>query len=360
MNNLFKLTAGLAALSLVYGCTKPETHDARVDPQAVIILKALPGSGNQQAFTGVVTARVQSDLGFRVGGKVTERLVDVGQVVRKGQPLMKIDPIDLNLATTSQRAAVAAAKANQVQAAADLARLDGLVEQGAISAQAFDLAKATADTAKARLAAAEAEANVALNAGNYAVLFADVDGVVVTTLAEPGQVVTAGQIVVKLAKEGPREAAINLPEVIRPTIGSDAKATLYGTNSNASPAKLRELSDSADPLTRTFSARYVLQGQAAKAPLGSTITVRLEGKEDGKIVVPLGALYDSGQGTGVWVFNIKTSAVNFRKVEVDSIAEESASISNGLSQGEQIIALGAHLLHEGEVVRPVESRLAAR
>lgn len=360
MSNLFKLTVGMAVLSLAYGCTKPEAHDARVDPQAVIVVKALPSSGNQQAFTGVVTARVQSDLGFRVGGKITERLVDVGQMVKKGQPLLKLDPIDLNLATTSQRAAVAAAKASQIQAAADLARLDGLVEQGAISAQAYDLAKATADTAKARLAAAEAEANVALNAGNYAVLFADVDGVVVSTLAEPGQVVSAGQIVIRLAKEGAREAAINLPEIIRPSIGSEAKASLYGNSKDTSPAKLRELSDSADPLTRTFAARYVLQGLAAKAPLGSTITVRLEGKDDGKIVVPLGALYDSGQGTGVWIYNSKTSAVSFRKVEVESIAEESASISNGLSQGEEIIALGAHLLHEGEVVRPVESRLAAQ
>lgn len=360
MNTPFRLTVSLSLIMLASACSQSQGHDARLDPQPVVVTKVQPGDGNKKVFTGVITARTQSDLGFRVAGKVTERLVDVGQPVKKGQPLLKLDPADLKLAAASQKAAVAAAKANQIQAEADLARLNGLVEQGAISAQVFDQAKAAADTATAKLAAAVAEANVALNAETYSVLPADVDGVVVATLAEPGQVVEAGQIVVKLAKEGAREAAINLPETIRPTIGSFGLANVYGDDSKSTPARLRELADSADPITRTFSARYVLQGAAAKAPLGSTITISLNGKEDKNLVVPLGALYDAGQGPGVWILDGKKSAVHYRKVAVENITENEALISGGLQPGEDVIALGAHLLHEGETVRVIENRVASK
>ena len=351
--------ATFTLLLAVVACSKPPVHDVRTDPQPVIVTKVTNGDAGENVFTGIVTARVQSDLGFRIGGKVTERFVDVGQSVKKGQPLLKLDPTDLSLSTSGLKASVAAAKAIQVQADADLARLEGLVEQGAVSAQTYDLAKAAAATAKAKLAEAEAAANVTSNAERYALLIADVDGVIVATLAEPGQVVQAGQVVIKIAKNGPREAAINLPETIRPSIGSVGQAMLYGDNGKSSPAKLREIADSADPATRTFSAKYILQGSTADAPLGSTITISFSHKASTSLAVPLGALYDPGQGTGVWVFNRPASNVHFKNVKVASLTDDQAIITNGLQPGDEIIALGAHLLHENEIVHVLDNKLGA-
>ncbi|HYT67231.1 MAG TPA: efflux RND transporter periplasmic adaptor subunit, partial [Vicinamibacterales bacterium] len=148
----------------------------------------------ERSFTGIVAARVQSDLGFRVPGKVLERLIDTGQTVKRGQPLMRIDPADLRLATRTQEEAVAAATARARQTADDEARYRDLVSSGAVSASAYDKVKAAAESARAQLNAARAQADVSRNETGYAVLLADASGVVVETLAEPGQVVGAGQV----------------------------------------------------------------------------------------------------------------------------------------------------------------------
>lgn len=306
-----------------------------------------------RSFTGVVAARVQSDLGFRVSGKILERLVETGQSVKRGQPLMRLDPIDLGLQARAQQESVIAAKARAKQTADDEARYRSLVAAGAISASAYDQIKASADTAKAQLSAAEAQADVARNASGYAVLFADSDGVVVETLAEPGQVVSPGQPVVRLARAGQREAIVHLPETLRPAPGSTAQATLYGDTANAVTAKLRLLSDSADQATRTFEARYVLAGSLTNAPIGSTVTLRIaEGAAQAQALrVPIAALYDPGKGTGVWVIAGSPAKVSWRPVQVLGLSDDAARVAGDLKVGEQIVALGAHLLRDGEEVR---------
>ena len=310
-------------------------------------------SGVSRSFTGVVAARVQGDLGFRVSGKILERLVDTGQTVKRGQPLMRLDPIDLGLQARAQQEAVIAARARAKQTADDEARYRDLVAAGAISASAYDQVKAAADTAKAQLSATEAQADVARNASGYAVLFADSDGVVVETLAEPGQVVSPGQPVVRLARAGQREAIVHLPETLRPAAGSTAQATLYGNTTGAVTAKLRLLSDSADRMTRTFEARYVLEGALANAPLGSTVTLRIaEGSANGQVLqVPIAAIHDPGQGTGVWVITGTPAKVAWRPVQVLGLSDDAAQVAGDLKAGERIVALGAHLLREGEEVR---------
>jgi RND family efflux transporter MFP subunit len=194
----------------------------------------------------VVVARTQSDLGFRVQGKILERFVDTGQTVKRGQPLMRLDPVDLKLQALAQQQAVDAARARARKAISDEARYRGLVASGAVSASEYDQIKAAADSAKAELSAAQAQANVAQNATGYAVLLADSDGVVMETLGEPGQVVSAGQAVIRLARAGQREALVQLPETLRPAIGSEAQATRYGNETEPVVARLRLLSDSAD------------------------------------------------------------------------------------------------------------------
>jgi RND family efflux transporter MFP subunit len=312
-----------------------------------------PAAENEtnREFTGIVAARVQSDLGFRVGGKVVERLVDAGDTVRKGQPLMRVDQIDLALATRAALGTVEAARARAQQTAADERRLRDLVGPGAISASAYDQAKAAADSARAQLSAAEAQARVARNEANYSVLVADADGTVVETLAEPGQVVSAGQIVVRVARSGPREALVQLPETLRPVIGSAAQARTYEGASGT--ATLRQLSDAANPASRTFEARYVLSGAPARAPLGSTVTVTLALPGDVRATqVPLGAIRDLGKGPGVWVVRKgKQTAVTWRPVRILSLGEETATIAAGLNPGDRFVAMGAHMLHEGQSVR---------
>src|SRR5207237_2861514 len=234
---------------------------------SVTIAVPKPAAASERALTGIVSARVLSNLGSRVPGKVIERLVDAGQDVRAGQPLMRLDPKDLDLALTAKENAVAAARALAAQARTDEARYRQLTADGWVSRQRYDQAKAAADSAGAQLTAAEAQADVARNEAGYSRLLADADGTVVATLAEPGQVVAAGQTVVKLAHAGPREAVVNLPETVRPAIGSPAQARVYGRGSTPSPAHLRQLSDAADPSTRTYDARYVLDGDASRAPL---------------------------------------------------------------------------------------------
>ena len=163
------------------------------------------------------------------------------------------------------------------------------------------------------------------------------------TLAEPGQFVSAGQIVVRVARAGAREAAVNLPETLRPALGSTAHATLYGASADSVtryPARLRQLSDAADPLTRTFEARYVLDGAAARAPLGATVTVYLNDSEQaGALAVPLGAIDDEGHGPGVWLIDRKSSSVAYRAVKFVRFDGERAIVSGGIQIGDPIIAV---------------------
>jgi RND family efflux transporter MFP subunit len=190
---------------------------------------------------------------------------------------------------------------------------------------------------------------------------ADGDGVVTETLAEPGQVVNAGQIVVRLAHAGPREAVIQLPETLRPAVGSLGQATLFGQEGVTVSTRLRQLSDAADRATRTFEARYVLEGALAGAPLGTTVTIEVPDEHStGQrgLQVPIGSLFDAGKGPGVWVIQGEPSRVTWRPVTVQHLDDDGARITGEIQQGDEIVALGAHLLREGESVRVAGQALA--
>ncbi len=360
-NLIYSSVISVLPLALA-ACGEKPPSDPRTAAPMVRAVDVETDADAARAFTGTVAARVQSDLGFRVSGKVLERLVDTGQAVKRGQALMRIDPTDLKLAVNAQQEAVAAARARAQQTADDEARYRGLRGTGAISASAYDQAKAAADAAKAQLSAAELQAEVARNANRYAELVADADGVVVETLAEPGQVVNAGQVVVRVAQAGRREAVIQLPETLRPAVGSVAQARLFGKEDLAVPARLRQLSNAADRLTRTYEARYVLEGELSNAPLGATVTIQVplanSQARDG-LRVPIGALFDAGKGPGVWVLAGEPAKVSWRPVAVQHLDDESARVAGSLKQGDRIVALGAHLLHEGDQVRVAGQAAAA-
>ena len=324
------VVATVLPLSLA-GCNAPSQGDPRTQAPLVRAAVAEPAESAGRTFTGIVAARIQSDLGFRVAGKVAERLVEIGETVKRGQPLLKLDPIDLQLALQAQREAVAAAQARARQAADDESRYRDLRGTGAISVSGYDQIKAAADTARAQPKAA-----------------------VVDTLAEPGQVVAAGQIVVRLARAGAREVIVQLPETLRPALGSLAQASRLGGAQQPGPARLRQLSDSTDRETRTFEARYVLEGALASAPLGTTVTLRIPEDTEQRanvLKVPLGALYDAGKGAGVWRIQGSPEQVAWVPVQVRQVADDTALVDGSLQQGDRVVALGVHLLHEGQTIR---------
>ena len=351
---LFALVASLA-LS-VTGCKKAVEADVRLKDPTVRLVTVQSDGQTSRTFSGVVSARIVSNLGFRVPGKIIERLADTGVTVKAGQPLLRIDRTDLAHEIANRAAVVEAAKARSVQAEADEKRYRNLLASRAISRQDYDRAKADEESARSLLAAALAEARVANDNAQYSELCADADGIVVETLAEPGQVVAAGQTVIMLAHAGPREAIVYLPEKVRPAIGSKAQAVLYSGDTDYYPATLRQLSDAADPVTRTFEARYVLDGVASQAPMGASVAIALNDQSATSCLrIPLSALCETGKGQGVWVYDHSTSAVKFQPVRIARLAEEDAVIRDGLAENTRIVALGASLLREGQKVRVAEA-----
>jgi RND family efflux transporter MFP subunit len=350
------LAALLAVFSLQFalvGCGAEASTDARTE--APLVRAAVVGEAKaaSHSFTGTVGARVQSDIGFRVPGKITERFVDTGEKVRRGQPLMRIDATDLELAAHAEDDAVDAARARVRQAEEQADHYRDLRDNGEISDHEYDAIKADKGAAKAALEAAKDQADIAENSSKYTELVADADGVVEETLAEPGQVVAAGQTVVRVATGGPREAVVELPETVRPDIGSSAQATLFGKKDSAS-ATLRQLSDAADPVTRTFEARYVLTGALADAPLGSTVTIDISDDKHTAskgVRVPIAAVLDAGNGPGVWLISGTPARVLWRPVSVQRVDDESMYVNGEIERGDRVVALGAHLMRDGERVR---------
>jgi RND family efflux transporter MFP subunit len=356
----FLIVLGLLPFALAACTDAIPSDDSRTQSPLVRVATVVAGDHADRSFTGIVAARVQSDLGFRVPGKILERLVDTGQAVKSGQPLIRLDPTDLRLAARAHEDAVAAASARARQTTEDEARYRDLVSAGAVSASAYGNMKAAADSAKAELNAAKARADVVRNEASYALLLADADGVVVETMAEPGQVVGAGQVVVRVAHAGQREAVIDLPETLRPSIGSTGRATLYGSGLSGS-AELRQLSDAANRQTRTFEARYVLEASLADAPLGATIVIHIPaGPSTPRLQVPIGAIFDSGKGPGVWRVEGDTPRVTWRAVQIAELGDDAAAVVGEIELGDRIVALGAHLLHEDESVRLAEDAVAQR
>jgi RND family efflux transporter MFP subunit len=351
------LAATMAVFALEFalvGCGAEASTDPRTEAPLVRTAVVRDGKPASRSFTGTVGARVQSEVGFRVPGKITERFVDAGEKVRRGQPLMRIDPADLELAADAEEEAVDAARARVRQADKQADHYRDLRDSGKISDDEYDAIKADKDAAEAALDAAKDQADVARNTSRYTELVADADGVVEETLAEPGQVVAAGQTVVRLATGGPREAVVQLPETLRPEIGSTGRAALFGKKDDAVRVTLRQLSDAADPLTRTFEARYVLTGALADAPLGSTVTIDISDDKRSRPTgarVPIAAVLDAGRGPGVWLVSGTPAKVSWRPVTIERVDDETMYVSGEIEQGDRVVALGAHLMREGEQVR---------
>jgi RND family efflux transporter MFP subunit len=315
---------------------------------------------NEQAsreFVGVVRARHETDLGFRVAGKIVARIVNVGDRVSAGDVVARLDAQDLILQVQSAEAELAAATSNLAQTAADFERYTTLKTRGYASVADFDRKKAAKDEADGRLERARRALDLARNQLAYAELKADADGVITATLAEPGQVVATGQPVVRLAHRGEKEAVVALPETwLAEARGSTATVRLWSDPDRRFQARLRELSPQADPATRTFSARFTIQDADDAVALGMTATVALARDSEAAVArLPLGAVINRGTGPLVYVVDPNGTLAR-RPVTISSVTEDAVLVTAGLNVGDQVVTLGVHKLDPGTKVRTVEAR----
>ena len=316
--------------------------------------------GNESAtreFVGVVHARYETDLGFRVAGKIVSRVVNVGDAVHVGDVVARLDPEDLKLQVESAEAEFAAATSSLHQAASDLERYTTLKTRGWASIADFDRKKAAKDEAEGRLERARRSLDLAHNQLDYSNLKADADGVITATLAEPGQVVAIGQPVVRLAHRGEKEAVVALPETwLTEARSSKATVQLWSGPGRNFTARLRELSPQADVATRTYAARFTIENPDDSVALGMTATVTLSHSADASVAkLPLAAIVNRGTGPSVYVVD-KSGELELRPVEVASFTEDTALVTSGVANGDRIVKLGVQKLDAGQRVRAVDER----
>jgi multidrug efflux system membrane fusion protein len=343
------------SLPVILGACKPEAKPVP-QPRAVNVVKVGEADtlfGNR--YSGDVRARYETALGFRVGGKITERLVEVGDTVRKGQVLLRLDPVDRKLSVDAAGQQVAAAESNHRQAKAEFQRFEGLYRQGFISAAEFDRRKSAFEVAAAQLAQARSQWTFDRNQADYTTLRADHDGVVTVLQAEVGQVVDTGTPVVRVVRPGEKEVAIAVPESRLADVrrGSEADIVLWADPSKSYKGRVREIAPNADQVTRTYTAKVTMLDADERVQWGMTATVALSGGAAGAraIRLPSSAIYQKGDQAAVWVVDPANGQVNLRPVKLDRFADEYVTILDGVRPGENVVRAGVHKLFAGEKVR---------
>lgn len=347
---------GVLALVALSACTKPEPA---VDPvRAVrVVTVAAQSTGGTQEFAAEIRPRIESRLGFRVGGKMLRRLVNVGDTVAPGQLLAELDPQDLRLGQDAARAATASAEVNFQQSAADYKRYKDLRAQGFISSADLERRETSLKAAQAQLDQARAQASVQVNQAAYARLVADAGGVITAVDLEPGMVVAAGGSVVRLAHNGPRDAVFAVPEDKVDLIKAQAaqagqiQVRLWGANAAPIPASLREISAAADAATRTFQVKANI-GNAPGVRIGQTATVVVDlPKLAGITKLPLSALREEQGKTHVWVVDQASMTVKSLPVQLAGAEGNDAVITAGLAPGQVVVTAGVHVLTPGQKVK---------
>ena len=359
---LFLCTLALGAA--LAGCSRPEPP-----PEPVRAVKLLTvGASEVQAqrlFAADVRARVESRLGFRVGGKLVQRHVELGQAVRAGQLLAQLDARDYRLAVQAAQAQVAAATTQRDLAQADYERFAQLKAQNFISGAELDRRRASLQAAQAQLTQALAQASGQGNQENYTQLRADADGVVTAIEAEPGQVLEQGQTVLRLAQDGARDAVFAVPEdlVGQLRVGQEVAVRPWGGAAEGAAklrATVRDIAASADPVTRTFTVKAALSGSPLP-PLGATLTVYPSAFAPSGVQalrLPTSALWAQGQQTAVWVFDAASSTVRAQVIEVAQVDGNEVLVRAGLQAGAQVVATGVHVLAPGQKVSIYQAKTA--
>ena len=350
----------LALALTLAGCSKPAEKVEEVRPVRAIKMAAADTQAVAQ-FPGEVRARYESRLGFRVGGKIVSRKVEVGSMVKRGQVLMQLDPQDLQLAQTQSSAALSAAESNLELAKAELARYKDLREKNFVSQAVLDAKETAYRSARASRDQAAAALRTQRNQTGYGNLVADVDGVVTGIDAETGQVVAAGTPVVRLAQLGEKEIVISIPEdqvdALRKV--QDVTVRTWANPKQAIPGKLRELSPVADAATRTYTAKISIPNAPADVRLGMTAYVTFNSAAQGPMLrVPLSALVQNQGGSAVWV--VENGAVRLAPVQLAGASGNDMLIGSGLTPGQIVVTAGVHLLKPGQKVTLLDAEPVAQ
>jgi RND family efflux transporter MFP subunit len=354
-----RLLAGisLAALAVTLGGCDNAVAEKPAETRPVLVATAhYEAQSPERSFVGTIRPRIESDMGFRVPGKVAKRLVEVGQTVAVGQPLATLDEVDLKLQAEQAEAEQRAATGVLAQAGAAEQRAKDLRGKGWATDAQLDTAKAAADEARARLNRAERSVELTNNSLSYATLVADTHGVVTATMIEPGQVVAAGQAAIRVARLGEKEAVVAVPETLLNRAKSGvATVTLWSEAGKTYAAKLREVAPSADPATRTYLAKFSLPDAGDDVSLGMTATLTLSDSRTERVArLPLSALYSQGGDPSVYVVDDR-GAISLKPVTVKSYDSNSVVISGGVDEGAKIVTLGVQKLDPSQKVRVVSS-----
>jgi RND family efflux transporter MFP subunit len=356
-SSLGRLILALVLPTMIAAC---DTQSAEKAPQpdrpvlvATVHFEAL---SPERSFVASIRPRIESDLGFRVSGKVARRLVDVGQRVAAGQFLAALDDTDLKLQVDQAEAEQRAATTALAQAAADERRGTELLKRGWSTDAAYDRQKAAAEEARGRLTHAQRALELARNNLSYATLAADTAGVVTATMIEPGQVVAPGLAAIRVARLDAKEAVVAIPEAfVERARSGTASVTLWSNADRRYQARLRELAPAADPTTRTYLARFSLPDAGEEVALGMTATLTLaEPGEERVARLPLSALFDQGHGPALWSVDEK-GALALKPVTVKSYDSRDVLITGGVKEGERIVALGVQKLDPKDRVKTVQA-----
>jgi RND family efflux transporter MFP subunit len=356
--SLLRAAIAVALPPLLVACEDQSVPaDAKVERPVQVQRVAFENETAAREFVGVVRARYETDLGFRVAGKMVIRVVNVGDRVHAGDVVARLDPQDLKLQVESAEAEFAAATSSLQQAAADLERYAALKTRNWVSGADFDRKKAAKDEAEGRLKRAQRSLDLARHQLDYADLKADAEGVITATLAEPGQVVAIGQPVARLAHHGEKEAVVALPETwLSEARSSRATVKLWSGPERRFAARLRELSPQADAATRTYAARFTVEDPDESVALGMTAIVTLSHTSDVLAAkLPLAAVINRGTGASVYVVD-EVDELELRPVNVASFTEDSALITSGVKNGDRVVTLGVQKLNAGQKVHAIDQR----
>lgn len=343
----------LPTLCFLTGCQKKLEVQA---PRSVAVICVGDASKIEQTqrYTGQIRARHEVRVGFRVAGKIQERLVEVGQVVQPGQLLAKLDDADYHLAVEAATAEVEAAEASHHQANADLQRIADLFKRAMMSQSEFDAAKSADESTAAQLRRATRMLELAKNRLSYCELKADSQAVVLEVLTEAGSVVPDGTPIFKLAQIGEWEAVVSIPENrIDHLEKCQATVQIWADAVSNYSAKVREISPATDPLTRTFQVRFSIVAPTPEVRLGMTATVLLSAPSHQPLLsIPMSALILGRDEAAVWVLNETTQSVHYRPLQIAQYGEDCVEVQAGLQAGEWIVRAGGHLLQDEQIVKP--------
>jgi membrane fusion protein, multidrug efflux system len=348
-----RLVLATTALVALAACSQPQPVASTPRPVLAQVVKPADNAlGN--VYSGEVRARHESDLAFRVGGKLVARYVDVGTRVTRGTVLARLDPQDARLAVDAARSQLSAAQADHSLAKSELERYRQLFAQKFVSQAVLDSRQTTFDATKAKLEQATAQLSTAQNQSAYTTLSADADGVITAVSAELGQVVAAGQPVMRLARPDEKEVVINVPES-RLTALRDARqilVALWTQPQRPYTGQVREISPTADPVTRTFTVKVSVPEAGAAVRLGMTANVLVDDPgERIAVKLPLGAVDQSAGTASVWIVDPQSRKVAPHPVEIGAFREDGVTVRSGVSAGDVVVTAGVQKLVAGETVR---------